>query len=97
MLHKAAYTQSIQANSLAGKTQLIPDRMQTYLRFFDLEELSNKLQVAGITNLDYCSYVWYNAGYNEIDAGNEQRKKELHKAIVAVLSVKEYMIFTYII
>ena len=32
-----------------------------------------------------------------MDVGNDERKKELHKALISVLSIKEYMAFTYVI
>ena len=67
--------------------------MTSYLNYFKLFEINQKLQSQGITNIDKLSHDWYNDYQMDVIA----QKQEIGKMLRGILSTKEYMALTYVI
>ena len=67
--------------------------MSAYLCHFGLNEINQKLQSNGVTNLDKMSHDWY----NDYDDDIIDQKRELQKVLLSILTRKEFMAFTYVI
>lgn len=47
------------ANEAMHVIKTVSERMHVYLNYFGMAEICNKLQTAGLTNLDAISHDWY--------------------------------------
>ena len=69
--------------------------MQVFLAYFNLGEVCQKMQSIGLTNLDAISHDWYQ-GVDE-DEEIVERKKAYQKAMLSVLTHREFLAVTYLL
>ena len=85
------------ANDISNNETQTALRMHSYLSYFGLQEVSQKMQSVGLTNFDAMSYDWYNHGVDGDEEGSQERKKQYRELMRQCLNRNEIMAVVYLL